>query len=223
MKRELAVAALILVAIYRYARRARSSRNDAPSSSQVRGSPTTASEDTVVLCIAKTSDESEGVRCFELIYADESGSTRFALELGATSSGDESPFSMGDGALLRRAGSDPAPLLCALARLHGEPWRQRRAKANLDRLELTAAVLATNASVTTSMRSIAGRYAKDPPGPWLVLKLFIPTSPEEDADQGEIFLALDERDGTAEFSVKDGEEWPEVARGLMSVLLLSSN
>jgi hypothetical protein len=164
-----------------------------------------------------------GTEWFELRYEDATGTTSFVLELRDLNRepAADKPFSITSGVLHRMIGSQHAPLMNAVARLHGAPVAGPP-HGRLERLPIDVGVLAIGAAVNPLDWNIAGRYSTKEPGDWLVTKLFVPvpadSRDEADEEYCEIFLALNASDGIAEFSLKDSDYWAPLSIALPQVL-----
>lgn len=125
--------------------------------------------------------------------------TQFEIVLLGLPPGDSTPFAFTRGWLLRHPPSEAGHFLAQLAALHQIPFGNLGFETR-DSLPFTAAILGRNQSQGTSPSDVrAGAFRGDPPGPWLVTKLFLA---EGDA---ELFLNVDITDGLAEFLPKDPE------------------
>jgi hypothetical protein len=153
-------------------------------------------------------------RSFNIEYTGGADTPRFAFRYNPKAPPNDSPFVITRGALSSRAGSRPATLLRALAQAHGAV-PEVHTVTRVDRLEVDVALLGEHLTRGRGNHVIAGEFTDDSPGPWIVTKLFVPSSGEEPA---EIFLALNPDERRAEFLVKDTEYWPLLARSLASVL-----
>lgn len=128
-------------------------------------------------------------------FTDESGTTKFQIDLSVTtaSGGSSSLDSSGHGTFLSQPGSDPLPLLQSLK----TALKASRMPANVekvDQLSFDYTVLGENQS-----RSASGTFSSNPPGHWTTLKVFFPQSREG----CEVLLNINEAAHQAEFSIKN--------------------
>jgi hypothetical protein len=211
-----AIAVLVVAALIYFARRSRAPAGNVLSTSA-------GVQEVVVLELVERPRDGGDARWLDLTYADATGTTRFTLELHSLDPAPtaQSPFSMASGALHAVPGSRSAPLMNALAALHGGPAPERSI-ARQDVLAIDLGILAVGAAVNPRDWNIAGRYSTKEPGPCLVTKLFVPVPPglrEPDAEEScEIFLALDASRGVAELSAKDPDYWAPLSVALPPIL-----
>jgi hypothetical protein len=141
-------------------------------------------------------------------------SCKFEIEIGkATSGGDgQFDFSFAPAAIVRRAGADCTQFLASLAPALGFSGDVPQPEPT-SRLEASVTILGKNQSRANANAQIAGAFVGNPPGPWLVTKLFLADG------EGEVFLNLNETDGFGEFSIKDPDYAELVVTELAKVLL----
>jgi len=179
-------------------------------------------DEVVTLRLAQQRKGDPGTEWFELTYEDATGTTSFALELQDFNHAPtaDNPFSITSGVLHRKMGSQHAPLMNALARLHGAPVAGPPC-AHLERMPIDVGILAIGAAVNPRDWNIAGRYSTKEAGNWLVTKLFVPVPAglrdEDDEEYCEIFLALNGADGIAELALKDSDYWGPLSIALPQV------
>jgi hypothetical protein len=128
-------------------------------------------------------------------YTDESGTTKFQIELDPAATTDKNgiPASMGHGKFLSEPDSDPLPLLRSLK----TALRVKHMPANaqkVDELPFDYALLGENQS-----RSTRGAYSSQPQGNWTTMKVFLPAG----GDEGEVLLNINEVQHQAEFAIED--------------------
>jgi hypothetical protein len=126
------------------------------------------------------------------------------LRIGASSQG---PFQFSTGAFRRIEGSNSQPLLSALAKALEAKATPAPRKA-VQVLPFNVAILGTK----RTRLSAEGGFTSNPPGTWIVTKVFLADG------AGEVYLNLDPASGTGEFSIKDEEYGDIVLRELASVL-----
>jgi hypothetical protein len=149
-----------------------------------------------------------GTRHWRATWDSAGQRTQFDIVLLVPPPGDSAPFEFTHGWLLRRAPSESGLFLAQLAALHHVPFGDIGFETH-DSLPFTAAILGRDQSQGTSPSDLrAGAFRSDPPGPWLVTKLFL-----ADGD-AELFFNVDSADGVAEFVPKD----PEYGRLLLPLL-----
>ena len=128
-------------------------------------------------------------------YADESGVTKFSIELGPATAASGGPsISSGKGAFIPVTGSDPIPLLEHLKKALQAKHMPTKIQ-QVDKVEFDYAVLGTNQS-----RSASGAFSSNPAGNWMALKVFLGPNSK---DEGEVFLNINPVTHTGEFSIKD--------------------
>jgi hypothetical protein len=177
----------------------------------------------VTLQVAEQPQRSAQSAWFAVTYAQETASTKFAIELQKFDHQptEDNPFTVTRGVLHRTVGSQQAPLLKALAHLHQVP-APAGAGIQLESLPIEVGVLAVGAAVNTADWNIAGRYSTNERGNWLVMKLFIPIAPgakgSSDEDNCEVFLSINRVEGIAEFSVKDSDYGVPLLAALAQIL-----
>jgi hypothetical protein len=152
----------------------------------------------------------EGSRDWLATYTDESGTTKFRIELDASVKANDEGFAMssGKGRFLAEAGSNPIPLLEGLKKaLQAKHMPTIVRKTDL--LPFDYVILGENQT-----RSADGGFASKPKGDWTAMKIFLP----QGKDEGEVFLNIDAVDHQAEFSIKDSAYGDVVLQELAKVL-----
>lgn len=128
-------------------------------------------------------------------YADESGVTKFSIELGPATTASSNPsLSSGKGAFTPVTGSDPIPLLEHLKKAIQAKHMPVKIQ-QVDKVEFNYVVLGTNQS-----RSASGAFSSNPAGNWMALKVFLGPNSK---DEGEVFLNINPVTHTGEFAMKD--------------------
>jgi hypothetical protein len=122
------------------------------------------------------------------------------------------PFAFASASLVRRPRADCGLFLKALAPHLGFK-RKLPAPRPVDTLVASVAVLGTNQSRTAKSPQVAGGFSTQPPGNWIVTKLFLADG------AGEVFLNLNPVDQVGEFSVKDEGYATIVVTELAKILL----
>ena len=119
----------------------------------------------------------------------------------------EIPLAPGGGRFLAVAGSDSSVLLDDLMKAleaKQAPTRSPR----IAELPFDAVVLGVQQSLSSN------GYSENPPGDWMLLKIFLPKG----GDEGEVFLNLNPVLGKAELSIKDSGYGDYVVGQLAKVL-----
>lgn len=152
----------------------------------------------------------EGSRDWLATYTDESGTTRFRIELDPSEkSSDKSlPISSGKGRFLAEAGSNPIPLLESLKKALQAKHMPTKARKT-DVLPFDYVILGENQT-----RSADGGFGDKPKGNWTAMKIFL----SHGKDAGEVFLNINAVAHQAEFSIKDSEYGDMVLQDLANVL-----
>jgi hypothetical protein len=120
-------------------------------------------------------------------------------------------FSMAKLSLDRRPGSDCTDLLRRIGKqlsFSGDLPRP----APVEELPCSIAILGTNQSRVDD-QDVGASFSSEPPGNWMVGKLFLAEG------EGEVYLNLNERDGLGEFSMKDEDYATTVVTELAKILL----
>ena len=138
------------------------------------------------------------------------GRCAFSITIGPDASG--APFAFGNAVFEREAQADCTRFLQALAPTLGFKGALPAA-APVDQLLVGITILGTSQSRVSGNPDLPSSFASDPPGPWLVTKLFLADG------EGEVYLNLDVRDGRGEFSYKDEDYASVVVSELARVLL----
>jgi hypothetical protein len=136
------------------------------------------------------------VHLYDCTYQAGGKTARFRLQLKQKGSvAGEIPMAAAEGKFLAVADSDNSVLLQDLRKaLEGK--QMPRTFSRIAELSFDAVVLAERQS-----RSASGEYSDNPPGDWILVKLFLPKG----GDDGELFLNLNPILGKAEFSIKDSD------------------
>ena len=157
-----------------------------------------------------------GDRAFELIYVRDARPTRVRLSYRSVPVPADPPFASTSVTLAHQDSSDARPLLEALARAHGASL-DAAPVAPVKQLVLEAALFGETLAPRADGGSVvAGAFTRDVAEPWIVLKLFLPASANDEA--GELFVALNPSEHKGVFLVKDPASWPMIERAFMSVL-----
>jgi len=149
---------------------------------------------------------------------------RRSLELRATvachtPSANDGSFAVTRGTFASVSGSRAEPLLHALAVMHGSAPVVPKSMRRTGELAVDVGILGVGLTPGVSPRSaIAGAFSSTQPGPWTVLKLFFP-SIDAAVGQPELYLALNEAAGEAQFLWKNPDYWPTLSSTLASVLI----
>ena len=159
-------------------------------------------------------------RSFDLAFSDGSAESRVRFSVTPKDVPADQPAAFTKAMLTRLPGSSPSPLLGALAAAHGGNIPSQT-PTPIDSEAIDVAFFGAQLSVGASARwNVAGAFTNEPPGDWLVVKLFVPGTPAvPDADEpGELFLAVNSTTGEAMFLVKDPDYWPQLASGFGGIL-----
>ena len=172
-------------------------------------------DDAVRFTVKETSPAGATERTFEAEFRGNGDLARFGFAFVPKPIPESGPAAFTTGTLSSRAGSQTSALIFALARAHeassGTITLVRQATVPLDVAYFGDSLQMGPGGGTV----IAGAFTTMPPGPWIVLKLFVPNDGEE---PGELFLALNPEHGEGLFLVKDPEYWPLLELTLASVL-----
>jgi hypothetical protein len=152
----------------------------------------------------------EGSQDWLATYTDESGTTRFRIELDpSVKSSDKSfPTLSGKGRFLAEAGSNPIPLLEGLKKALQAKHMPTKARKT-DVLPFDYVILGENQT-----RSADGGFAARPKGTWTAMKIFL----SHRKDEGEVFLNIDAVAHQAEFSIKNSDYGDLVLQELAQIL-----
>jgi hypothetical protein len=115
-------------------------------------------------------------------------------------------FTFSRGSIEHVQGSQPTEFLRQLAAALGAE-KPKVLKQSASRLPFSVAILGTNQS-----HDLGGSFSDNPPGSWIVTKIFLAN------DQAEVYLNLDPRGGIGEFSIKDEEYGNAIIQELSKVL-----
>jgi hypothetical protein len=179
--------------------------------------PSAASADAVRMHLQTSASDTPSRRQFVLSYGKGADTTRFLFTFVPKRVEADSSFALTIGALAPYAGSRAVPLIEALAAMHGMPPARPVDDRRRGNVAVDVGILGVGLSLgVTRQSAIAGAFTHSSPGPWTVLKLFLP-SLDEDVGQPEIFLALNEDAGEARFLLKDSAYWPTLAPTLAGV------
>lgn len=160
--------------------------------------------------------EGVSMRVWDATYPSISGTAHFeiAIELRDPMHGEQ--FASTRGVLTAREDSRPEALLSALARAHSASRSLRAigapSKTRAREVELVTSILGMGVTRGPGSYVLAGEFTTDKPGPWIVVKLFLP------AEDAEIYVALDPSAGKGLFMTRDEECWPDLEPLLESVL-----
>jgi hypothetical protein len=137
---------------------------------------------------------------------------KFRIELIINEPKRNELFTFTKGALIREGGADGQWFLAELGRLLKARSIPEKATP-LDRLAFDATILGMSQSRDGRPDQPADAYASDPPGNWIVTKVFVANG------DGEFYLNLNPTDGCGEISLKDEEYGDIVVRELAMILL----
>ena len=151
------------------------------------------------------------LRTWEARFVGRSGTAHFDIVVEVRAAPAAEAFSSTRGSFRARDDSRPGDLLRALARAH-HGSRRAKATGRVRAVSFEAALLGLALSRRRGPDVVAGEFTSNPPGPWIVAKIFLPP---EDA---EIFVALNTSAGVGLFVPKDDEYWPDLEPVLASVL-----
>ncbi|HTE19576.1 MAG TPA: hypothetical protein VK689_14505, partial [Armatimonadota bacterium] len=121
------------------------------------------------------------------------------------------PIAFTRGTFLPETGSESTALLADLATALGASSTHEPA-AKKTKLEFTAAILGRHQSKGAGKDIQAGGFTSEPPGPWIVTKVFL------NDGESEVYLNIDLEHGVGEFAVKDTEYGDGVLKELARVL-----
>jgi hypothetical protein len=152
----------------------------------------------------------DGSRNWLATYTDESGTTKFHIELdpAANSGNKERSAGSGKGRFRAEAGSNPIPLLTGLKNAL-QAKRMPSKVQNSDVLPFDYVVLGDNQS-----RSHEDVFRDKPRGHWTAMKIFL----GDGKDEGEVFLNINGIAHQAEFSIKDAAYGDAVLKEMAKVL-----
>lgn len=157
-----------------------------------------------------TSQSSSGWHSYDCVYKAGGKTAEFRLEWkqkGAMTADDAFPVASAEGRFVAVAGSDNEVLLTDLKKaLDAKTIPVSQVKV----AEVPSAVLMGQ----HQSRSSSDEFFTNPPGDWILLKLFLP----KDGDDGEVFLNLNPVLGKAEFSIKDSDYGDYLLKELAQVL-----
>jgi hypothetical protein len=150
------------------------------------------------------------VELYDCSYQSRGTTAKFRLELQQKDAltGDGFPVARAQGRFIAVPGSDNSELLEDLTKA----LEAKRVPSEVPRqieLAFDAAVLGERQS-----RNSGGGYSDNPPGDWILIKIFLPKG----EDEGEVFLNLNPVLGKAEFSIKDSDYGDYVVQQLAKVL-----
>ena len=152
-----------------------------------------------------------GVQRWHSQFAGRSGTAKFdiLMEVRDPRAGEEYAFTRGS--FVAHEGSNAEELLAILARAH-HGTRHPKAVARQTSASFATAILGRTLSRGRGTDVLAGEFTPNPPGRWIVAKIFLPP---EDA---EMFVAINATDGTGLLIPKDDEYWNDLEPVLASVL-----
>ena len=160
---------------------------------QVQDAPYVATDGSVSINLLPTQG-SVGSQSWLASYADESGITKFSIELGPTTPSSNPSISSGKGSFIPVNGSDPVPLLEHLKKALQAKHMPAKIQ-QVDKLDFDYAVLGANQS-----RDANGGFSDNPKGNWMALQIFL----EPDGkDESEVYLNINPVTHIAEFAMKD--------------------
>jgi hypothetical protein len=151
----------------------------------------------------------EGSQTWLATYMDESGTTRFRIELDPPAKSNDKSFLMssGKGRFLAEVGSNPIPLLESLKKALQAKHMPTKARKT-EELPFDYVIIGENQT-----RSADGGFAEKPKGTWTAMKIFLPHG----KDEGEVYLNIDAVGHQAEFSIKDSDYGDAVLQELANV------
>ena len=150
----------------------------------------------------------EGSQGWLAAYTDESGITKFRIELDPPVKSSDVLMSSGKGRFLAEAESNPILLLEALKKALQAKHMPTKARKT-DVLLFDYIIVGENQT-----RLADGGFADKPKGTWTAMKIFL----SHGKDEGEVYLNIDAVDHQAELSIKDSEYGDAVLQELANVL-----
>lgn len=132
------------------------------------------------------------------------------MELTAGIAKEKGLFVPGSGCVYRVDGSNAAGLLADLKPVIGAKHLPAKSK-RVAKLAFDAAFLGANQSKLPDSADSYGGFTSNPPGDWMIVKLFLPGDVE-------VFLNVNSTSGKAEFSMKDDSYGDDVLKQLAKVL-----
>ena len=169
--------------------------------------------DPLVFQITETTAATDSLRVFRAVYEQRGTRAEFLIEFRTAEPSDDFPFAISIGTIRRVPSSNASALLADLATAL-EASEIPASRERVDSLPFEIGLMGTRLSrgPAESGMLYAGEFASDPPGEWIVGKLFLADG------EGEVFLALNPTIGRGEFIAKDPEYGNIVVRELARVL-----
>ena len=157
------------------------------------------------------------MRRYVLAYGSRADTTRVAFAFAPTPLADDGSFAVTRGSFASFNGSRAEPLIHALAVMHGSAPVVPKSTRRTGELAVEVGILGVGLTLGVSPQSaIAGTFSSTQKGPWTVLKLFFP-SLDAAVGQPELYLALNEAAGEAQFLWKNPDYWPTLSPTLAAV------
>ena len=182
-------------------------------------SPLEHSDDAVRVKLQVLDESTRLMRRYVLVYGSRADTTRVAFAFAPTPLANDGSFAVTRGTFASVNGSHAEPLLHALAVMHGSAPVVPKSTRRTGELAVDVGILGVGLTLGVSSESaIAGSFSSTQPGPWTVLKLFFP-SIDAAVGQPELYLALNEAAGEAQFLWKNPDYWPTLSPTLASVLI----
>jgi len=161
--------------------------------------------DVLGFVIVQKAATAPGMRAWNARYVTGTSVDEFAIEMRIAEPVAPSPFAQGSILFRRTPGSTGAALLRDLSRVLGLP-EEPTPGMPLDELRCDASFMGSRLTRGDGPDTIAGSFTMQPPGDWIVAKVFF------SGGAGEVFLAVNPAAGRGEFLRKDPELSEPVVR-----------
>jgi hypothetical protein len=145
---------------------------------------------------------------YDCTYQAGGTTARFRVRFAQDAMSGEIPMASAEGKFMAVAGSDDAVLLEDLKRTL-EAKQAVKNSTKIPELAFDAVVLGQSQS-----RDPSGGFSSNPPGDWILIKIFLPKG----GDEGEVFFNFNPVLRKAEFSIKDSDYGDYVLKELAKVL-----